>query len=379
MNPGSGRAGLVLLAVLSVFLVLPFSVKAEGPAGGPEVETDPGGFREIHDVFTNLTTETLTIENTGATSLTWSLRENDFGGSNVQGETLYDQRNNAGVEGFPSQDFITSNNNLDSQGADDFVVPAGETWVIDILRVDGLYGDGEGVVPQVNVRFYEDDNGQPGAQVPIYNEKRPVIRTDADFTVSLSNAVFLGAGTYWVSIQAVMDNTNTREWQWATRTVQSGNAYVWQNPEDGFGTGCVAWESGAEVCGITSPGEVDALFALEGRRYLASACTTENDAPWLSTDVVSGTLDAGESTTVTVMFNSQSLQAGFYQSVLCVLSNDADESMIPVAAEMDVIIVDAVEVGGMAVEPVPTPLQVPIVAGILVLGIVVAIGYRTRR
>jgi len=44
--------------------------------------------------------------------------------------TLYDQLNNPGVVSTNSQDFETANNAFDDFVADDFVVPAGQTWNI---------------------------------------------------------------------------------------------------------------------------------------------------------------------------------------------------------------------------------------------------------
>ena len=42
--------------------------------------------------------------------------------------TLYDQLNNPGTISTGSQDFETANNAFDDFTADDFVVPAGQTW-----------------------------------------------------------------------------------------------------------------------------------------------------------------------------------------------------------------------------------------------------------
>src|ERR1700730_17371084 len=69
---------------------------------------------------------------------------------------LYDQYNNAGANATVSQDFEPANNAFDNQGADDFVVPAGQTWTINEVDVQGLYFNGPGPAASFNVFFYQD-------------------------------------------------------------------------------------------------------------------------------------------------------------------------------------------------------------------------------
>lgn len=45
------------------------------------------------------------------------------------------------------------------------------------------------------------------------------------------------------------DSATQPEHLWAGRTVQSDNAAVWRNPDDGYGTGCVDWTPQA-ACGV---------------------------------------------------------------------------------------------------------------------------------
>src|SRR5258705_9056868 len=53
--------------------------------------------------------------------------------------TLYDQLNNPGVVSTGSQDFETANDAFDDFTADDFVVPAGQTWTISEVDAQGVY------------------------------------------------------------------------------------------------------------------------------------------------------------------------------------------------------------------------------------------------
>ena len=66
------------------------------------------------------------------------------------GPVLYDQLNGQTTTNpadISSQDFETSLDAADSEAADDFVVPAGLTWSIDGIDVDGEYFSRDGLDP----------------------------------------------------------------------------------------------------------------------------------------------------------------------------------------------------------------------------------------
>jgi hypothetical protein len=46
------------------------------------------------------------------------------------------------------------------------------------------------------------------------------------------------AGTYWLGFVVDMASIVGDQWGWETRTVQSGNPAVWQNPGNGWNSGC---------------------------------------------------------------------------------------------------------------------------------------------
>src|SRR5262245_9319117 len=50
---------------------------------------------------------------------------------------LYDQYNNQGTNATVSQNFEVANDAFDSELADDFVVPAGPGWSVNLVEVDG--------------------------------------------------------------------------------------------------------------------------------------------------------------------------------------------------------------------------------------------------
>jgi hypothetical protein len=155
---------------------------------------------------------------------------------------LYDQYNNQAIvtpTDITSQDFETANDIFDSYTADDFVVPAGQTWNIQGVDVDGEYEGGPAA--SFNVRFYMNAaTNLPGALVT-ERLAQSFTGVDGDATITLATAVPLAAGTYWVSVQARQDFTPSGQWFWHNRTVLSNQGAAWQNPGNGFESGCLTW------------------------------------------------------------------------------------------------------------------------------------------
>jgi subtilisin-like proprotein convertase family protein len=236
---------------------------------------------------------------------------------------LYDQTDSVGTNGFPSQDFEAANDAYDNQGADDFVIPVADgSWTIDEVYVLGSYSAGGGPTPAVNVYFYQDAAGLPGTQVYSALGLVPV-DVAGDLTVTLTTPAVLASGTYWVSVQAVMNFTPLGQFFWSTRSIQSGSPYAWRNPGDGFGTGCAAWGIGSTGCLVGGGVEPDALFRLSGTiGGTAPACSTAADVPWLFTTPITGTVAAAGVQPVDVTFDSTGLAVGAYTANLCIESND---------------------------------------------------------
>src|SRR5439155_24828468 len=67
---------------------------------------------------------------------------------------LYDQYNNTASLDVTSQNFEAAYDAYDDEAADDFVVPAGQSWQISRVDVDGEYNTGP--ADSVNVRIYQD-------------------------------------------------------------------------------------------------------------------------------------------------------------------------------------------------------------------------------
>ncbi len=178
---------------------------------------------------------------------------------------LYDQYDNPDPfeSGTSSQVFGDGWSDFDDQAADDFVVPADQSWSVDQVDVNGYYDPKGGPADSVNVYFYADDSGLPGTLV--YKETAVNYKpgpTPGSFVISI-NPLSLSPGAYWVSVQANQDYDTRLQWLWADRNVQSNNGAAWRNPGDGFGTGCVGWDNRGVVCGGNAKSP-DQMFRLSG-------------------------------------------------------------------------------------------------------------------
>jgi hypothetical protein len=161
---------------------------------------------------------------------------------------LYDQYDNIGTNSTSSQNFEASFDAYDDELADDFVVPSGQTWNINQLDAAGVYYNGAGPAASVNLRFYDNASGLPGANIAT-RTNLAMTDTGGSFVIPIPSAVVLGQGTYWVSVQANMDFSCCGQWGYTDRTVQSGSAAAWQNPGGGFGV-CPSWGARGTTCGI---------------------------------------------------------------------------------------------------------------------------------
>ena len=184
-----------------------------------------------------------------------------FAGHNAS-PVLYDQTANDSGSGIVSQNFEATYDAYDAQGADDFVVPAGKTWKVSEIDVGGAYFNGSGPAMSQNVTFYKDKKGKPGAVVAEFMEVMGKDNGTGSFSIKLPKTVKLAGGKYWVSVQANMDYAVGGEWAWENQTTSEGKGAAWQNPGDGFGSGCTKYAAESK-CIPDSPG--DHMFKLIGK------------------------------------------------------------------------------------------------------------------
>lgn len=178
-----------------------------------------------------------------------------------EGGVLYDQTDNPGAGGISSQNFEAANNAFDNAAADDFQVPAGLAWTVNEVFVPGVYFGGPGPAASVDVNFYADSGGLPGA---VECTAAGVVPTDSagSFNIALPAPCVLPEGAHWVSVVANQDFTPFGQWGWTERTVQSFSPSAWQNPGGGFGTPCTAWGARFGLCAVGL--DPDLAFTLFG-------------------------------------------------------------------------------------------------------------------
>ena len=180
--------------------------------------------------------------------------------SNGVQQVLYDQYGTPATDDT-SQDFETAFDAYDNTAADDFVVPSGQTWTINEVDAGGDVSIARPASPLFNVYIYQNNGGQPGTQV--YSAlSQTTGGSGSDYNVTLSSPAVLSAGSYWVSVQARWDFNTDGQWYWQNQAAQAGNATQWQNPGDGFGSGCTSWAD-MQTC-LGQSGNPDQVYRLIG-------------------------------------------------------------------------------------------------------------------
>ncbi len=169
---------------------------------------------------------------------------------------------------LPNYTNVTSNNGVTSQmfgdfptfsnqAADDFVVPGTGDAVICTV---GISGTGAAIPADpanlVTFEIYTDAAGLPGAMLYSESFAGTAVDPDADgiFILDLTAGPNLtGGATYWLSVFLIADAGISGQWFWDGSVANASNNYAWQNPADGFGTGCTGWIDGTTCVGGSGP------------------------------------------------------------------------------------------------------------------------------
>jgi len=164
------------------------------------------------------------------------------------GSFCYSQMGTDAGVAIVSQDFTDPGYDIDeAQAADDFKLKADCT--ANGLVVTGQFFNGTGPADSLNVTYYKNKNSHPAKVLKAFTGLDPA--TGPSFNVK-HGKVNLVAGTYWVSPQVVMAfaGGTTGEWGWEQQTEIKGSEGNWQNPGDGFGTGCTTWNTNTACVGF---------------------------------------------------------------------------------------------------------------------------------
>ena len=179
---------------------------------------------------------------------------------------LYDQNSNFG-EAIVSQNFVSGDFMIyNSAAADDFVVPANHKWDVTEVDVTGAYFNGSGPAESEVVTFYTDRKGYPNKEKTTYTLNCADARGSFACTIPGRGKILsggIGGKSYWVSVVANCDFGNgCGDWGWVQNTKIRKYEGVWENPENGYGTGCTSWGRNSACLGL--PG--DYAFILKGKK-----------------------------------------------------------------------------------------------------------------
>jgi hypothetical protein len=122
--------------------------------------------------------------------------------------------------------------------ADDFVIPAGETWDITEVTAPGFYSIG--LADNWLIEFWTDAPGSPGTLI----ESRYVTLTNTDTVMGTFPTVTLSEGTYWVSIMGSNNTASTLaefRWNWYASEDPGVGLEPHLNDLAGFFGGTAGW------------------------------------------------------------------------------------------------------------------------------------------
>jgi hypothetical protein len=187
---------------------------------------------------------------------------------------LYDQSGVA-ENGAPAQDFQSTYDGYDSEGADDFVVTDAAGWTVSAFNFQVGYFTTSGSMPpppgaMYDIGIYDDASGTPGAPTCSYSGLPGTVDpSNSNLSISLSSPCVLAQGTYWVSLQAVFDFPPQAFWSNVSGSA-IGNEAVWRE-SGGFGTSCASWTS-ISTCAIGGSNP-NFLFQVVGSAGSTGGCT----------------------------------------------------------------------------------------------------------
>jgi hypothetical protein len=175
----------------------------------------------------------------------------------ARGAVLHDQTNSVGFNAYVSEDFQPSQDAVDSWIADDFTVPAGQSWTLSQMDVIGV--DDGGPPPFVNIFIYANSGTLPGGE--LFHQSHIPASGYPNYSAPITGAPSIGSGTYWISIQEDGGGFMVPSWGWRGRLVQDGNQAVFKG-NSGWGNGCHTFTP-LKTCFSSSDG-VDMSWKISG-------------------------------------------------------------------------------------------------------------------
>jgi hypothetical protein len=197
-------------------------------------------------------------------------------GDSLSGAVIYDQISGACSNSTTSQKFEPGLADFNTELADDFVVPIGQSWTIQQVNVLGVYANGFGPVSSFNIVFYANSGGLPGAvECSLLNQ--PFTKAATLFSIPLTIPCILSPGAHWVSVQANGRLANG-QWFWTDRAPQSNNGAVFRNPGGRLAPSCTSFGRRTSCLAI-DPDCPDQAFQLFGAiEHLFDICLQDDSS-----------------------------------------------------------------------------------------------------
>ncbi len=241
------------------------------------------------------------------------------------GPIVYDQISDFDLSQSHSYQYSFKATDVDNKDrttwtADDFTVPASETWEIEYVRVKGYYSSYSGIpTDSVNVFIYSnaDTNAvydNPGDELYSFLNITDVVAVyevfeynkAEDLLITLPSTVSLTEGKYWLSVQTVKDYANDNYWGWVNRNADQndGDPGMYKNPLGGYWYDAPDWTSLEVLQSYWS--SWDMAFGLYGPRL-----TNDLAVVSINTPVSGPSMTATEEVTVTLENPGTSDQSNF--------------------------------------------------------------------
>ena len=160
-----------------------------------------------------------------------------------------------GANAIACQNFEAAFNGYDTDCADDFDIPAGDTWDIGRVEIGGLFWNGGFMVEGADVWFVGDAAGAPDYPGNILCEYIDVPNENGNFVPMLDLNLFahggacsLTTGHYWMVMHVNMAFGPNGQWGWFESTGFFFESH-WRNANGSFGI-CPTWNPRVTVCAV---------------------------------------------------------------------------------------------------------------------------------
>jgi hypothetical protein len=156
-------------------------------------------------------------------------------------------------DGITSQNFEAAYDAYDAMGGADFKINGKcKVTSVDLVGSFSAAGPADGAT----ITIHKKSLNKPAKCEGTVEAAGP------NFTVPVSGCK-LKKGTYWLTAQGNLDFATGGQWYWSTTNEASGKPDQWQNPGDGFATGCTSWGPVGEC--LPYPG-YEFLFSVNGKK-----------------------------------------------------------------------------------------------------------------